>query len=97
MVKTQIQPLVDQMNKLYDRKHKVIRAVTSSCEAAEPEDESQDMPLAKFMQMVMEVGGQDLHDAIKECNPDLPDDWCLPGQSRFIRRDKSEGSDESEV
>lgn len=85
MVKTQIQPLVDQMNKLYDRKHKVIRAVTSSCETATPEDSPQDLSLAEFMQMVMEIGGQDVHDAIRESNPDLPDDWCLPGQSRFIR------------
>ena len=83
-VKTQVQPLVDTMNRLFERKYKLIEAFESRC-AALTEANPLDGSYAEFTQALMEFGGQDIHDAYKECNPDLPDDWCLPGQSRFIR------------
>ena len=88
MVKTQIQPLVDQMNKLYDRKHKVIRAVTSSCEAAVPEDDSQDMSLAEFMQMVMEIGKDDIYEAVRHSpgSEETDQEWSLPGDIPSARK-----------
>jgi len=82
MVKTQVHPLVDQMNKLYDRKHKAIRAVTSTCEAAaDDETAPQDMPLAEFMKMVMEIGKDDIYESVRHNagSDEMAREWTLPG------------------
>jgi len=62
------------MNKLYDRKHKVIRALTSSCEAAVPEDDGRQTSLAEFMQAVMETGKEDI------CPATIPSIELKPNQ-----------------
>ena len=81
--RTQIHPLVDQMNKLYDRKHKVIHTLTSTCDAAAHEDSPQDLPLAEFMKMVMEIGKDDIYDAVRHSphSQGLDREWTLPGDS----------------
>jgi len=87
MVKTQIHPLVDQMNKLYDRKHKVIRALTSSCEAAVPEDDGRQTSLAEFMQAVMETGKEDIYESVRNSpeSAEIEEDWTLPGDNPVDR------------
>jgi len=90
MVKTQVHPLVDQMNKLYDRKHKVIRAVTSTCDAAaDDENGPQDMSLAEFMKMVMEIGKDDVYESVRHSadSQEMAREWTLPGDSREGDRD----------
>ncbi len=85
VTKTDHRPEVNMLMRLMRRKNKLINTCRAlrqdATDASSPEQPS----LAEFMQGIMEIGGQDLHDSIKESNPDLPDDWCLPGQSRFIR------------
>ncbi len=95
VARTDFRPEVGVLMRLMRRKNKLIdkcRALRlAATDASSPEEPS----LAEFMQGIMEIGGQDLHDVIKESNPNLPDDWCLPGQSRFIRpKPEPENGDE---
>ena len=78
-------PEVGVLMRLTRRENKLINRCRAFRQAATDASSPEELPLAEFMQHVWEIGGQDIHDAIKESNPDLPDDWCLPGQSRFIR------------
>ena len=85
--------LIRRKNKLIDKCRALRQDATDT---SSPENiPLEDLPLAEFMQHVMDVGGQDIHDAVKQCNPDLPDDWCFPGQRRFIRpKPQPENGDE---
>ncbi len=87
---TSHRPEVNMLMRLIRRKNMLINTCRAlrqdATDTSSPEDVPlMDQPLAEFMQHIMEIGGQDIHDAFKESNPNLPDDWCLPGQSRFIR------------
>ena len=84
VARTDFRPEVGVLMRLMRRKNKLI----DKCRALRQDATDTSSPggsLAEFTQALWEVGGQDIHDAAKECNPDLPDDWCFPGQSRFIR------------
>ena len=79
--------LIRRKNKLIDKCRALRQAATDAS--------SPDGSYADFTQALWEIGGQDIHDAVKQCNPDLPDDWAFPGQRRFIRpKPKPENGDE---
>ena len=77
---TDFRPEVGVLMRLMRRKNKLIDKCRALRQAATDASSPEQPSLAEFMQGIMEIGGQDLHDSIKESNPDLPDDWCLPGQ-----------------
>ena len=94
VARTDFRPEVGVLMRLMRRKNKLIDRCRALCQAA-TDASSPDGSYAEFTQALWEYGGQDIHDAYKEANPDLPDDWCLPGQSRFIRpKPQPENGDE---
>ena len=79
--------LIRRKNKLIDKCRALRQAATDTS--------SPDGSYAEFTKALWEIGGQDIHDAVKQCNPDLPDDWAFPGQRRFIRpKPEPENGDE---
>jgi len=93
--KTSHRPEVNMLMRLMRRKNKLIDKCRALRQDATDTSSPEDLPLATRMQMVWEIGGQQIHDAGKEGNPDLPDDWCFPGQSQYIRpKPESENGDE---
>ena len=89
-----LRPEVNMLMRLIRRKNKLIdkcRALRQDATNASPPEE---VPSLCELNARM-WGGQDIHDAVKQCNPDLPDDWCFPGQSQYIRpKPESENGDE---
>ena len=73
--KTQVQPLVDQMNRLIERKHKLIEKVMGHDRSEVKSDGS----LAELMQAMMEVGKKIVRDAVVADDATEVDEWTMPG------------------
>ena len=87
-IKVQMQPAVDQLMRLFERKHKLIDACMSR-RAATVDRPREDISLAEFMKAVIEVGRKDVYDGFRcdEDSKELAESWVLPGDSRSGRRD----------
>ncbi len=89
--KASLRPEVNLLMRLIRRKNKLIdkcRALRQ--DATEPSPPEQ-LSFAEFTQAIMEIGGQDIHDAIKEGNPTCPMTGVSPGRGtgRHARKEKN--------
>ena len=91
VTKTDFRSEVGVLMRLMRRKNKLIDKCRALRQDATDASSPEELPLAEFMQQVWEIGGQDIQDVIRESNPDLPDDWCLPEQGN--RPPRPQGKD----
>lgn len=87
-VKVHMQPAVDKLMRLFERKHKLIDTCISRKPAADDRAD-EDVSLAEIMKEVMELGRQDFYDAI-ECDgnsDELAKTWSMPGHDREVEVD----------